>query len=83
MGLWLDLQLGSAARSLQPSGVHVGSMQMNPEKEVMLMKQLQLALPIPDGFVLIFRPYRDLKNGKRIYAKTYGYRAFPMVVKAA
>lgn len=47
------------------------------------MKQLRLALPIPDGYVLIFRPYRDLKNGKRIYAKTYGLRAFPMVVKAS
>ena len=44
-------------------------------------KQLRLALPIPEGYVLIFRPYRDLKNGKRIYAKTYGYRAFPMLVK--
>lgn len=58
-------------------------MQITPEKEVMLMKQLKLALPIPEGYVLIFRPYRDLKSGKRIYAKTYGYRAFPMVVKAA
>ena len=68
---------------LLQSGMHVGRMQINPDKEVMLMKQLKLALPLPDGFVLIFRPYRDLKNGKRIYAKTYGYRAFPMVVKAA
>ena len=47
------------------------------------MKQLKLALPIPEGFVLVFRPYRTLKNGKRVYAKTYGFRAFPMVVKVA
>ncbi len=47
------------------------------------MQQLKLALPIPEGYVLIFRPYRDLKSGKRIYAKMYGYRAFPMIVKAA
>lgn len=58
-------------------------MQIIPGKEVTHMQQLKLALPIPEGYVLIFRPYRDLKNGKRIYAKTYGYRAFPMVVKAA
>lgn len=51
-------------------------------KEV-TMQQLKLALPIPDGYVLIFRPYRDLKNGRRIYAKTYGFRVFPMIVKAA
>lgn len=49
----------------------------------MPVKQLQLPLPVPEGYVLIFRPYRDLKSGKRIYAKTYGYRAFPMVVKKA
>jgi len=47
------------------------------------MKQLQLPLPIPEGYELIFRAFRDLKSGKRIYAKTYGYRAFPMVVKKA
>ena len=47
------------------------------------MQQLKLALPIPEGYVLIFRPYRDLKSGKRIYAKTYGFRAFPMLIKAA
>jgi hypothetical protein len=58
-------------------------MQIPRGKEVMPMKQLQLPLPIPEGYVLIFRPYRDLKSGKRIFAKTYGFRAFPMVVKRA
>lgn len=47
------------------------------------MKQQKLALPIPQGYVLVFRPYRALKNGKRIYAKTYGLRAFPMLIKSA
>lgn len=46
------------------------------------MQQMKLALSIPEGYVLIFRPYRDLKCGKRIYAKTYGFRAFPMLIKA-
>jgi hypothetical protein len=57
-------------------------MQIRPGKEVMLVTQLKLPLPIPDGYVLIFRPYRDLKSGKRIFAKAYGFRAFPMIVKA-
>lgn len=47
------------------------------------MEQLKLPLPIPEGYVLIFRPYKTLKNGTRIYAKTFGFRAFPMLVKAA
>lgn len=47
------------------------------------MEQLKLPLPIPEGYVLVFRPWRTLKNGKRIYAKTYGFRAFPMLMKAA
>lgn len=46
------------------------------------MKQLELQLTVPQGYELIFRPYRDLKNGKRIFAKTYGYRAFPMWIKS-
>lgn len=45
------------------------------------MKQLQLPLPIPEGYELIFRASRVLPNGTCIYAKTYGFRAFPMIVK--
>lgn len=48
-----------------------------------MAKQLKLPLPLPEGYTVIFRPYRDLKNGKRIYAKTYGFKAFPMIVKAS
>lgn len=45
------------------------------------MKQLKLNLPIPEGYKLVFRPYTTLKNGKRVFAKQYGIRAFPMIVK--
>jgi hypothetical protein len=30
------------------------------------------------GKRLIFRPYRTLPNGERIYAKDYGLKAFPI-----
>lgn len=46
------------------------------------MKQLNLALPIPDGYKLIFRAFITLKNGKRLFAKQCGIRAFPLIVKA-
>lgn len=36
---------------------------------------------IPDGYKLIFRPWIT-KNGKRLYAKACGIRAFPILVKA-
>ena len=29
----------------------------------------------------IFRPYITLKNGRRIYARQYGLKAFPIPVK--
>lgn len=45
------------------------------------MQQLQLPLPIPEGYVLIFRPWITLKNGKKLYASQVGKRAFPLVVK--
>lgn len=44
------------------------------------MKQLKLDLPIPEGYELIFRPWTTTRNGKRIWAKHYGLRAFPMIV---
>jgi hypothetical protein len=45
------------------------------------MKQLKLALPLPEGYKLVFRPFITLKNGKRLFAKHYGKRAFPMIIK--
>lgn len=43
-------------------------------------KQLKLDLPLPDGYVLKFVASRMTKRG-RIYAKNYGFRAFPIIVK--
>ena len=44
------------------------------------MRQLRLPLPIPEGYVLVFRPWITLKNGRRLYASQFGKRAFPLVV---
>lgn len=46
------------------------------------MKQKPLGLPIPEGYVLIYRPWITLKNGKRLYATQVGKRAFPLIVRA-
>lgn len=36
---------------------------------------------VPEGFKLIFRPWRtDKKSGRRIWARWFGLRAFPMLV---
>ena len=47
-----------------------------------MTKQLKLNLPIPEGHVVRFVAYITLKNGKRLYAKACGIKAFPIVVKA-
>ncbi len=46
------------------------------------MTQIKLPLPVPEGYVLRFVAYITLKNGRRLYAKACGIRAFPLVVKA-
>lgn len=46
-----------------------------------MAKQLKLALPVPPGYVVRFVAYITLKNGKRLYAKACGCRAFPLIVK--
>ena len=38
--------------------------------------------PAPPGKKWVYSKWIT-RNGKRIYAKTYGYRAFPMLIKAA
>ncbi len=35
-----------------------------------------------DGYRLIFRPFITLRNGKRLYARQVGKKAFPIWVKA-
>lgn len=36
---------------------------------------------IPDGYHYIFVAFITLRNGKRIYARNYGLRAFRILVK--
>jgi len=38
-------------------------------------------MPIRPGYRLIFRAFITLKNGKRLYARQVGKRAFPIWVK--
>ena len=45
-------------------------------------KQMSFDFPIPAGMKIVFRPYRTLPNGQRIWARQYGFRAFPMLVAA-
>lgn len=46
------------------------------------MKQMKLPLPIPDGHEVIFVASITLKNGKKLFAKQFGKKAFPIVVKS-
>ena len=47
------------------------------------MKQNKLPIPIPEGFMLVFRPWITLKNGQKLYARQVGKRAFPLIVPVA
>ena len=46
------------------------------------MKQLNFGFPIPDGYIVVFRAWITLKNGKKLYASQIGKRAFPLLVRA-
>jgi hypothetical protein len=35
---------------------------------------------VPPGKRLVFRPWITLPDGKRLYAKAYGKRAFPLLI---
>ncbi len=41
---------------------------------------LSKKLIVPPGYVLKFSAYRTDKNGKRIYAKWFGFKAWPLLV---
>jgi hypothetical protein len=45
-----------------------------------MARQKQLPLPLPPGHEIKFVAWIT-KNGKRIYARTLGFKAFPLVVK--
>jgi hypothetical protein len=51
-------------------------------KEVPMTGQLTFNFPIPEGYELKFVAYRTTKSGKRLYAKAYGKRAWPIIVKS-
>lgn len=36
--------------------------------------------PIPPGKRLVFRPFITTRAGKRVYAKAFGKRAFPILI---
>lgn len=40
-----------------------------------------MKIAIPPGKRLVFRPYVTIK-GKRVYARAYGKRAFPILIDA-
>jgi len=46
----------------------------------------QLALPgvrdIPEGHKVVFRASITLKNGTKLYAKAYGIKAFPVLIRS-
>ena len=44
------------------------------------MEQLKFNFPLPDGHTIKFVAYITVK-GKRLYAKAYGKRAWPILVK--
>lgn len=44
--------------------------------------QLKLPLPIPDGYKIVFRASITLKNGKKLFAKQFGIKGFPILVPA-
>jgi hypothetical protein len=46
------------------------------------MQQLKLPLDVPAGCKVIFRPFITLRNGKKLWARQVGKRAFPLIVKA-
>jgi len=35
----------------------------------------------PEGFTVLYRPWITLRNGRRLYAKSCGLRAFRLVVR--
>ena len=36
---------------------------------------------VPEGCKLIFRAWRTLPNGKRVYAASYGPKGFPILIR--
>jgi hypothetical protein len=45
------------------------------------MEQMKLPLNVPEGYEVRFVAFITLKNGKRLYAREVGKKAFPIVVQ--
>ena len=45
-------------------------------------RQKYIDQKLKEGYNLIFRPYKRDKNGKLKYARQYGHKVWPMLVKA-
>jgi hypothetical protein len=50
-------------------------------KEVPMTEQLSFNYPVPEGYEMKFVSFITTKSGKRLYAKAYGKRAWPILVK--
>lgn len=37
---------------------------------------------VPEGYILVFRPWITLKDGRKLYASQVGKRAFPLIIPA-
>lgn len=52
-------------------------------KEVLMTEQLTFNFPVPEGYEMKFVSFITTKSGKRLYAKAYGKRAWPILVKVS
>jgi hypothetical protein len=50
--------------------------------EVSKLKKVKKPLVVPPGMKIEFRAWTTTKDGKRIWAKWYGIKAFPILVPA-
>ena len=52
---------------------------MTVRKEVGFVRKIKN--PIPEGYEVVYTPYITLRNGKRIYAASRGWKAFRLVFR--
>jgi hypothetical protein len=44
------------------------------------MSKVTNKLVVPEGFRVIYRAWKTDKDGNRIYAREFGYKAWPIVI---
>ncbi len=37
---------------------------------------------VPEGYTVVYRPWITLRNGRRLYASTYGLKVWRLVVRS-